>query len=67
MNNSNPYDDLFKQVDEPSAYLLAECLSRLQQTNIDNAQHRLIGKALDRWNISKEELAVRARLIECAQ
>ena len=67
MNDSNPYDDLFKQVDEPSAYLLAECLSRLQQTNIDSAQHRLIGKALDRWNISKEELAVRARLIECAQ
>jgi len=45
---------------EPTCFALLEC-QRLLQTR-DRKTHRLIGQALDRWGISKEELAVRNRL-----
>ena len=46
---------------EPTAHLLMECEAMLLD-NPDGHVARLIGEALDRWRISKEEMRVRNRL-----
>ena len=47
---------------EPSCALLLECQEILQSKESSVDLRRSIGRALDRWGISKEELAVRNRL-----
>jgi len=47
---------------EPTCLVLLECQRLLQSR--DRKTHRLIGQALDRWGISKDELAIRNRLCE---
>lgn len=47
---------------EPTSHLLLECETILDNTDKDCHVCRLIGLALDRWNISKDELRTRNRL-----
>ena len=47
---------------EPSCLVLIECQKLLEGG--DRKMHRLVGQALDRWGISKDELAIRNRLCE---
>ena len=47
---------------EPTSHLLLECGAILSTDTTESHVHRLIGKGLDRWGISKEELLVRNRL-----
>ena len=47
---------------EPTSHLLFECGTILDSAETDSHITRLIGIALDRWGISKEELKVRNRL-----
>jgi len=64
MDPDSPFDDVLRRTNEPTAYLLAECLLMLReaQHTQDHYMAASIGRALDRWGITKEELAVRARL-----
>jgi hypothetical protein len=48
---------------EPSCHVLLECQRALEASK-DIKLHRLIGQALDRWGISKDELRIRNRLCE---
>lgn len=61
-----PFDDVLHRTTEPTAYLLAECLLMLREAQHTQDQYMAasIGRALDRWGISKEELAIRARLTD---
>lgn len=47
---------------EPTCHLLSECESILRNDELDSPLAKLIGRALDRWGISKEELSTRNRL-----
>ena len=47
---------------EPTCHLLSECESILRNDELDSPLSKLIGRALDRWGISKEELSTRNRL-----
>ena len=47
---------------EPTCHLLSECESILRNDEPDSPLVGLIGRALDRWGISKEELSTRNRL-----
>ncbi|MAP42187.1 MAG: hypothetical protein CL981_00410 [Euryarchaeota archaeon] len=47
---------------EPTCHLLSECESILRNDETDSPLAALVGRALDRWGISKEELATRNRL-----
>ena len=47
---------------EPTCHLLSECESILRNDEPDSPLCKLIGRALDRWGISKEELSTRNRL-----
>tara|TARA_B100001121_G_scaffold290765_1_gene290909 strand:- start:6612 stop:6854 length:243 start_codon:yes stop_codon:yes gene_type:complete len=51
-----------KSAVEPTSHLLMECGAILATDTEDSHVHRLIGQALDRWGITKEELLVRNRL-----
>ena len=50
-------------VSEPTHHLLTQCDQVLKDEEQADL-HRMVGRALDRWNISKEELEVRTRLID---
>ena len=60
--NRNVFLLALKTATEPTSHLLLECGAILATDTADSHVHRLIGKALDRWGISKEELLVRNRL-----
>lgn len=47
---------------EPTSHLLSECETILRNDESDSPLVGLIGRALDRWGISKEELSTRNRL-----
>lgn len=47
---------------EPTCHLLSECESILRNDEPESPLAKLIGRALDRWGISKEELSTRNRL-----
>lgn len=47
---------------EPTCHLLSECESILRNDEPDSLLCKLIGRALDRWGITKEELETRNRL-----
>ena len=59
-------DDFFlstlRDAHEPTSHLLFECEAMLSNTDSDSRVNRLIGLALDRWGISKEEMQIRNRL-----
>ena len=59
-------DDFFlatlRDAHEPTSHLLFECEAMLNNSEPDSKVSRLIGLALDRWRISKEEMQIRNRL-----
>jgi hypothetical protein len=58
------FESALNECAEPSCALLLECQEILQSEESSVDLRRLIGRALDRWGISKEELAVRNRLCQ---
>lgn len=57
-------ESVLNECAEPSCALLLECQEILQSEEASAELRRSIGRALDRWGISKEELAVRNRLCQ---
>ena len=57
-------ESVLNECAEPSCALLLECQEILQSEEASVELRRSIGRALDRWGISKEELAVRNRLCQ---
>lgn len=57
-------ESVLNECTEPSCALLLECQEILQSEEASVELRRSIGRALDRWGISKEELAVRNRLCQ---
>ena len=53
---------MLRQSHEPTSHLLLECETILCSTDSDTQVCRLIGYALDRWGITKEEMQIRNRL-----
>ena len=63
MSNRKILETALHAVSEPTHHLLSQC-SQVLQDKEQADLHRIVGRALDRWNISKEELEVRTRLID---
>lgn len=63
MNNRIILEMALHAVSEPTHHLLTQCDQVLKDEERADL-HRMVDHALDRWNISKEELEVRIRLID---